>query len=168
MNRCAPRVRDVHLSTARRRARLDLLVAELALRDMNHADVARFLPCSLSAARAYMHDLLDAAVVSLAFSSMGKVNMDSAIYRLCANRLIVKDLLDSRVYDRISSRANLQREAAPGTRHVHILSDDVKFDVKICNFPVRRDPLVAALFGERVAKGECARRDGGPAPDESL
>jgi hypothetical protein len=39
----------------------------------------------------------------------------------------------------------------PGTQFLHVLADDVRFPLVLDTLPVRRDPLVAALFGIKTA-----------------
>lgn len=146
------RASHLRSSTKRRIARLNALLSELAARDISHLDVVRFFGCSLSAARNYMRELRDAAVVTLETSAERKTSIDHERYRLSPNARLVKDFMDAQYSHRILAAGRLPRRDIPsGSRHFHILADDVKYAVKICNLPARRDPLVAALFGERTS-----------------
>lgn len=143
--------RPIRLSTQRRIERLKTLLSELAVRDLNHFDVARLFECSLSAARNYMRELRDAAVVILPTAAVGKSKLDEARYQLSPHVWLVQDFIDAKYYGSVLAAGRPQRCAsASAPRHFHILADDVKHAVKINNCPARRDPLVAALFGERA------------------
>lgn len=99
---------EIRPSSAQREQRLRTLVAEFAARDMGYTGVAAFLNCSPSAARNYVHALVD-------------------------ERLIVAapDARAASMEERTMFRLNLL--AAP---------------TQASRTPARRDPLVAALFGD--------------------
>jgi hypothetical protein len=100
---------EIRPSSARREQRLRTLVAEFAARDMGYASVAVFLNCSSSAARNYVHALVDERIIEEAPVGRAASMEERRVFRLNSQSLAM---------------------AAPA----------------------RRDPLVAALFGD-------ARRD---------
>jgi hypothetical protein len=102
------------------------LVAEFDGRDIGCTGVAVFLGCSVSAARNYLAELLDAKVINVHPARHGPGCADRIVYRLAADQAAVQRF-----------RATLgdpDGAAAP------------------CLRP-GRDPLVAALFG--VPAAEC-------------
>lgn len=96
-------------SSALRERRLRMLIEEFVARDMGYAGVAAFLNCSHSAARNYVHALVDERIIEAAPAGCAAASEERTVFRLHSPALPM---------------------AAPG----------------------RRDPLVAALFGD-------ARRD---------
>lgn len=92
-------------SSALRELRLRTLIEEFAARDMGYTGVSVFLNCSPSAARNYVHALVDKRLIEAAPASCAASSEERTVFRL-------------------HSRA--QPMAAPA----------------------RRDPLVAALFGD--------------------
>jgi hypothetical protein len=68
--------RTQRLSTMRRIARLEVLLDEMKVRELTHYDVADFLMCSLSSARNYMHELLDAGLLSAIQHGQERRNRD--------------------------------------------------------------------------------------------
>lgn len=98
---------DTRPSSARREQRLRTLIEEFAARDMGYAGVAVFLNCSPSAARNYVHALVDERILEEAPAGRAALIEERTVFRLNSRSLAA---------------------------------------------PARRDPLVAALFGD-------ARRD---------
>lgn len=138
----------VRPSTTRRHLRLRALIGELSARDMHTAAVAVFLECSHTAARNYLNELLEASVISWRRSP--DPSMRSG-YRLNGDTGLVQNFLAGLTLPRI---ANMKRESKPATeaqsfgpRHFHIIADDRFLGVRATHVLVRRDPLVAALFG---------------------
>ncbi|MGJ7915909.1 hypothetical protein ACI48D_10580 [Massilia sp. LXY-6] len=65
---------------------------------------------------------------------------------------LVEDFLDSLAPELAEQRVTLRRSPSrhcvdPGKSYLHVVADDVRFPLVLMRFPVRRDPLVAALFG---------------------
>lgn len=101
---------DIRPSSAQREQRLRTLVAEFAARDMGYAGVAVFLNCSPSAARNYVHALVDERLIEETSGGGASLLEERTVFRLNSNPPAVPA-------QAISARA-------------------------------RRDPLVAALFGD--------------------
>jgi hypothetical protein len=136
-------------SSARRLCIMRALVAELAGRDIGHAGVALFLGCSLSAARNYVSELLDAGVVAAHPARKDAGCMDRKLYRLTVDPLAVHKYLAA------LARSNGGRGVAGwGEGEAEDTIPDVeriRRSWSVADFslgaPARRDPLVAALFG---------------------
>jgi hypothetical protein len=92
-------------SSALRERRLRALIEEFAARDMGYAGVAVFLNCSTSAARNYVHSLVDERLIEEAPAGCAASSEERTVFRL------------------------------------HSLAQPIAA-------PARRDPLVAALFGD--------------------
>lgn len=136
-------------SSARRLSNLRELVAEFAGRDIGHTGVALFLGCSLSAARNYVAELLDAGVVASHPVRQAAGCMDRRLYRLTVDPLAVHRYLaalarshrDGEVPEWEDGAAN---DPMPNVERIHRNWSAADFSL---GAPVRRDPLVAALFG---------------------
>ncbi|MDL2356562.1 MAG: hypothetical protein QFF03_15025 [Pseudomonadota bacterium] len=114
-----------------------LLVAEFAGREIGCAGVALLLGCSLSAARNYVAELLDAGVIALRPNRQAAGGVDRTLYRLAAEPLKVHQFLAA-----LTDRERIDR-----------LWRDADFCCETDGSFVRRDPLVAALFGAAVQPG---------------
>jgi hypothetical protein len=141
-------------STVRRLQRLNALIDELSARDMDAAAVALFLDCSATSARNYLNDLLEASVIRSRRTALsGDCYMRNG-YHLNGDPRMARHFLagcrESQCGDPILKRGRKQSNAARtyGTRHFHIMADDCCAGVRATRVEVRRDPLVAALFGE--------------------
>jgi hypothetical protein len=144
----------VRQSTIVRQRRLHALIGQLAARDLDIPAVASFLDCSHSAARTYLHDLLDAGVVFRQSPS------ERCKYHLTRDAAQVQSFLAGLALPR---RPTLTRANKPangtrsfGARHFHIIDDDCYLGVDASQVPIRRDPLVAALFGKESRCNESA------------
>jgi hypothetical protein len=141
-------------ATVRRFQRFHALVAELATRDMDTIAVASFLQCSPTAARKYLNDLLEASVIKPRRSVLRGDSRMRNCYQLTADlwlaQNILRDIHESQCGEAIFTRRNMRTNAASGnqTRHFHIMADDCHARVSASHVAVRRDPLVAALFGD--------------------
>jgi hypothetical protein len=100
---------EIRPSSALRERRLRTLIEEFTARDMGYTGVAAFLNCSPSAARNYVHALVDERIIEAAPAGCAASSEERTVFRL------------------------------------HSLAPPMAA-------PARRDPLVAALFGD-------ARRD---------
>jgi hypothetical protein len=135
-------------SSARRLDNMRALVAEFAARDIGYAGVALLLACSLTTARKYIAELLDAGLVFPLSASQRRpgAGIDRTLYRRTADPLAVHRFLATLAGP--SAPADI---AAPRTRpdaariHRTWLAADVS--LRAGHAPARRDPLVAALFG---------------------
>lgn len=105
------------------------LVAEFAARDMGYTGVAAFLNCSPSAARNYVHSLRDERIVVEAPGRRGESTEERTVFRLNPSAAEVDFFLT-----RIAAPAIFVQEARVSDQARHL--------------PARRDPLVAALFGD--------------------
>lgn len=136
-------------SSARRLRNLRGLVAEFAERDIGHTGVALLLGCSLSAARNYVAELLDAGVVASHPVRQAAGRMDRRLYRLTVDPLAVHSYLaalarshgDGEVAEWGDAAVN---ETIPEAVRIHRAWSAADFSP---GAPARRDPLVAALFG---------------------
>ena len=147
--RSAPLLRP---SSARRLRNLRALVAEFSGRDIGNSGVALFLGCSLSAARNYVSELLDAGVVASHPVRQKAGCVDRTLYRLTADPLAVHQFLAALVISHgiegtPARRGAAGRERAPDFERVHCLWREAGFSFGANHTPARRDPLVAALFG---------------------
>lgn len=104
-------------SSLLRIARLDALIAELSLREKGNLGAAAFLNCSVSTARNYLLELLDAGVIVTGLNTVPAC-ADKTVYRLSADHVLVA-----------AFKATLGPDCC-GAGGV-----------------TGRDPLVAALFG---------------------
>jgi hypothetical protein len=146
-------------SSARRIGNLRALVAEFAERDIGGAGAALFLGCSLTAARNYISELLDAGVVAARPVKQAAGAIDRTLYELTADPLVVHRFLATLVRTQgavgISARRGAEgMEAKPDASHVHRVWLDTGLSLSMSNVPARRDPLVAALFGAPVLRKE--------------
>ena len=140
-------------SSARRIGKLRALVAEFAGRDIGYAGVALFLGCSLTAARNYVTELLDAGVIDPHPVRQAAGCLDRTLYRRTADPLVVHEFLAAlagthRAAGMPACCGTAVREAPPpdaaSIRRTWCVAD---FSRGAGNAPARRDPLVAALFG---------------------
>jgi hypothetical protein len=132
-------------SSLRRVENVRRLVAALAQGDMRSADVAQLLRISPSAARNYLEGLVEAGVACHDPQRRRylRIHPDAALVQRFLAAL--DEGSDGR---RISLRRSPSRHCVdPGAQFLHVLADDVRFPLVLDHFPVRRDPLVAALFG---------------------
>ncbi|WP_426193447.1 hypothetical protein [Massilia sp. DWR3-1-1] len=121
------------LSSARRIDKLGALVAAFAARDLGNAGVALLLECSLTAARNYLAELLDAGVIDAHPVRQAAGCLDRTLYRRSA------DPLAAGVFLAALTRADCVAGCSPGAGSA----------------PARRDPLVAALFGAPRPSSAC-------------
>jgi hypothetical protein len=112
-------------SSARRIDKLRALVAAFGARDIGNAGVALLLDCSLTAARNYLAELLDAGVIDAHPVRQAAGCLDRTLYRRSADPLAAGAFLATLV----SADCVAGLSAGAGSA------------------PARRDPLVAALFG---------------------
>ena len=139
-------------SSARRLRNLRALVREFSGRDIGCTGAALFLDCSLSAARNYVAELLDASVVASHPVRQAAGCVDRTLYRLSADPLTVHRFLAGLARSHCADETPERRGAAsmetpPDPACVHRIWRTADFSVGISSAPARRDPLVAALFG---------------------
>ena len=138
-------------SSARRLGNLRALVAEFAGRDIGHAGVALFLACSLTAARNYVAELLDAGVVAALPVRQAAGCVDRTLYRRSADPLVVHAFLAALARSHATGmpawRGTAVLEAPPDAERIHRTWSVADFSRGAANSTARRDPLVAALFG---------------------
>lgn len=139
-------------SSARRLKNLRALVAEFSARDIGCAGTALFLGCSLSAARNYICELLDAAVVASLPVRQAAGCVDRTLYRLTADPLAVHEFLAGLARSHGEHAMPAPRGAAsidmsPDPESAHRTWRTADFTLGVGEGPARRDPLVAALFG---------------------
>lgn len=140
--------RHASTPTARRNAKLVALLAELAVRDMNHEAVAGLLACSMATARIYMNDLLDAALVSSLPLEQGQACANRASYRMVADQRTIDAFVDEQLARETDLPPRGQaRHVNRAGLHIHTLFGDVR-SLAPGHGKVQRDPLVAALFGD--------------------
>ena len=134
-------------SSQRRIDNFRLLIARLAEGSMDPHAVTLLLSVSHKAARNYLHELVEAGV---ARPDTGRP--EKTFVRLHAERDVSERFLDELVTSASAERISVRRSAKRHDSHigscfVHVLRDDVSFPLTMHRLPVRRDPLVAALFG---------------------
>jgi len=130
---------------SQRIGKLRVLVAALEQRSMGPGAVMVLLQVSYSAARNYLHELAQA----------GLADPDPerhTVMRLTADLQVCERFfagLSERLGQaRVSLRRSSSRHCMNSSgRFLHVLADDVSFPLVLHRDPVRRDPLVAALFG---------------------
>lgn len=139
-------------SSARRLRNLRALVREFSGRDIGYVGAALFLDCSLSAARNYVAELLDASVVVSHPVRQAAGCVDRTLYRLSADPRTVHEFLAglarSQGADGMPERHGAaSMETPPDPACVNRTWRTADFSLGIGSAPARRDPLVAALFG---------------------
>ncbi|MES2257026.1 MAG: hypothetical protein V4724_00835 [Pseudomonadota bacterium] len=151
----AMRTASARPTTLRRVEKLRRLIAALSSRQMDVAAAAAFLGCSPAAARNHLYELLAARVIVPVpvRADGGGAGGDSIAYTLHADAAIVEAFVDTlrEVHGArfiFAGKRSRKRGLFVGGRYFHIMLDDVGFALQICDEPVRRDPLVAALFGD--------------------
>jgi hypothetical protein len=143
-------------STLFRIERLTALVEALSARDLGLADIADLLHCSASASRNYAFELTDAGIIRLAPGPQVGGSGGRRLYRITPDRALVDAfmsvLANPGACDVTRANAGRKPDASPrGAAGGKGRAQEPEF---VCNpFPVvvRRDPLVAALFGSSRA-----------------
>jgi predicted ArsR family transcriptional regulator len=135
--------------TASRAANLRRLVAELQQRDMSRADISQLLDVSESPACRYLADLRRAGVAEFSFyRGAARGSLGAHVYRITADGERVRAYLDLLSEPRApQSRTALAIALRDPSRRLYFAMDDEPFEVPVHRGPVRRDPMVAALFG---------------------
>jgi hypothetical protein len=146
-------------ASARRIGNLRALVAEFAERDIGGAGAALFLGCSLTAARNYISELLDAGVVAARPVREAAGCVDRTLYHRTTDPLVVHRFLAALAKPRGGNGMPAPRgargvEARPDGSHVHRVWHDAALPLAMSNAPARRDPLVTALFGAPALRKE--------------
>lgn len=149
-------------ATERRNASLRRLVTEFSLREMAVPEVADLLNFSTSGARKYIRDLRTLGVLTIARYEKGFLSsQDSPVFALTLDAWTVAEflaLLDTRghahtpIVVALPTRAPIRAAQAPGS-FVHIMGHDSPYRVRPGHLPVKRDPWVAAIFGDGAARG---------------
>jgi hypothetical protein len=133
-------------SSARRIMNLRALVGEFARRDLGYSGTALLLGCSLSSARNYIFELLDAAVIVAHPFRPPAGSIDRLQYQLTTDRQAVREFVAGLAE---SDGAEAQRHGMQADRQGDACGlDNFNFGPNLLDAPARRDPLVAALFGE--------------------
>jgi predicted ArsR family transcriptional regulator len=141
-------------SSLQRCERMQALLGELAKGEMDGAAIAAFLQCSNSSAYKYVMTLVDADLVfpSILPSGLGRPKL---AYCLTEDMRAVDEFLtrllaanSSTTLKRTPKRSGQVRTS--GSQHFHIMADDQSGEVQAAFVSVRRDPLVAALFGPQI------------------
>lgn len=128
-------------SSARRIMNLRALVGEFARRDLGYSGTALLLGCSLSSARNYIFELLDAEVIVAHPFRPPAGNIDRIHYQLSTDRRTVREFVAALAEsDGAATQTDRQRDPCAG--------DNFNFGRSLLDAPARRDPLVAALFGD--------------------
>lgn len=154
MDDCAGKSPGLHgrLAFLQRCERMQALLGELAKGEMDATAIAAFLKCSNGSARKYAMTLVDAGVVFPSTSPSG-LGRPKLAYCLTGDMRAVDDFM-SRLLAEKNSGTTLKRTSKRGgqvrtigSQHFHIMADDQSGEVQATFVSVRRDPLVAALFG---------------------
>lgn len=144
------------LQTTRRLARINSLVTTLLTRDLGRDDVATLLAVTPSGARKYLGDLREAGVIQLARYEGGTAySLGHPVYTMAMTaeqaQAYLADLAKSQP-SRAAAKPSPSKSAMSialrdPRRHIHLMADDVPFQIRLSRMPVMRDPLVAAFFG---------------------
>lgn len=149
-------------ATERRNASLCRLVAELSLREMTVPDVADFLDFSTSGARKYIRDLRMLGVLKIARHEKGFLcSQDTPVFALTTDAWTVAEFLalldmpgQAHAPIVVAPPAPVHILAVPASvSFVHIMGDDSPYRVRPGHLPVKRDPWVAAIFGDGAVRG---------------
>lgn len=130
--------------------RLRLALRAMAGRQLDLTGVSTCLRCTTATARACVEQLVDAGVVCTAPQTGCGAEV---AYRLHADAEKVGaylEMLSSAVHARfvMVGRHSGKNDLVVDGRRFHIMKDDLGFVLDIGRLPARRDPLVAALFGD--------------------
>jgi hypothetical protein len=132
----------------RRAANIRRLAAALAHGSLGPAAVCGLLGVSPRAARNYLDGLLEAGVAVHDPQQRGRLRLHPDTGRV---QHFLATLEDSALAPRVSLRRSPSRHCIdPGAQFLHVLADDAGFPLRLHRLPVRRDPLVAALFGSKA------------------
>ena len=139
-------------STVRRLGNMRALVAELVARDIGYAGVALLLGCSLTTARSYLAELLDACLVTSLPTRPGSGGIDRTLYRRSADLLAVHRFLAALAGPREAAETAALPDAGaqpnrPDAARIHRTWLAADVFLRAGHPPARRDLLVAALFG---------------------
>jgi hypothetical protein len=132
-------------ASSQRIDKLRVLVAALDQRSMGPGAVMELLEVSYSAARNYLHELAQAGIADPdpERHTVMRLNAD-----LQVRERFFAGLSERLGQARVSLRRSTSRHCMNSSgRYLHVLADDVSFPLVLHRDPVRRDPLVAALFG---------------------
>lgn len=150
-------------STLLRIERLTALIAGFTPGVLQVADIAALLRCSLSSARNYIFELRDAGLIGLAAGSPTNCGIDRMVFCLTADRARIDAfmtvLANPGLFDltRAKTGARLCTVAPVAAFENHALQPRASAIVN-----VRRDPLVAALFGAASGGNESRHHSGPP------
>jgi hypothetical protein len=135
-------------SSVRRAGNLRRLVAALAHGALGPAAASELLRVSSRAARNYLGSLLEAGVAVQEPRQRGQLRLHPDMERV---QDFLRSLEDTALRPRVALRRSPSRHCVdPGTQFLHVLADDARFPLVLDRLPVRRDPLVAALFGSKA------------------
>lgn len=148
-------------ATQRRCECLRMVLEEFRQREMTLFDMQTFLNMSQSGTRKYIHDMRRFGVVEVSHVIEGtsQNGFGTPVYKITDNEEIERQFLElltipvnaRKMPPKAVGRPNdLQRAMAGPGRHFHIMADDAHYAVQVNKTPAKRDPLVAALFGEAV------------------
>lgn len=128
-------------ATLRRRANLQMLLAEFAARAMDATAVAELLQCSSTSAYQYLNMLFDNSVIEFCRDAGDPANPWRKMYRLSPDPQHARHFQAKLVDPALHRTAAVQ---ARSRRMVHMVGQASVIEPAA---PARRDPLVAALFG---------------------
>lgn len=145
------------------------LIEAFQSRDMSTDDVRQFLDLKISTAQKYVRELRDAGLLIVnKYLETTSNSLGSAVYRLSDNAEKVHEFMDEILKAKVkrSGRSRLRllqtQDAATGMmtsasgHRIHILADDVPHPIRTFCAPVKRDPLVEALFGAAKSDNKCS------------
>lgn len=141
--------------------KLHRLVAALEQRSMGPGAVMELLQVSYSAARNYLNELAQAGIAEPAPERHTVMRLHPDLQ---ARERFFAGLSERLGQARVSLRRSTSRHCMNSSgRFLHVLADDVTFPLVLHRDPVRRDPLVAALFGAANDMEVASRGDAGAA-----
>lgn len=146
--------KTVGKSTLVRIDNMKILLDYLATTEMTERDMCDLLSYSQSGARKYKIDLLAAGVIELVRYDGGtREKLGTAVFSITADKNVIESFrLNLLSGDpKAAPTSNVTKDKYPG-RHFHVMSDDVHYAIRVDRMVIRRDPLVAALYGPARAQ----------------
>lgn len=148
--------------TRLRAANMKRLIDELRIRLLSSMDIQIFLEFSGSGVRRYIEDLKARLIIEVAWSKPTKTGIVlSPKYRLCTDpdlemrieqyfsKLAQPEAISAEEREQQRIHRKKEKLEADPTRHFHLMSDDMPFQVKFNKAPVKRDEFQALFFGEK-------------------
>lgn len=145
-------------ATRRRVENITILLTRMAMGEMFADEICDTLKCTASGSRKYIRDLEKAGIIEITrFVKQRKPFIGNSVYRLSADSEKIKNyltLIEQPTIEAKPRAQSMKQQAISSGRHLHIMSDDAHYTVRMHTKKVARDALVTALFGDGPAKVE--------------